>query len=141
MVIANKNLLREVSRLVIRDELLAMRLLGSLVAPEKGLRYPRVMDVPQPLDESAHGHERAPPAGLNPPQKRGISHEQPAAISGRFLLRGCTRVGRTCRSTARLFFWRQGVFKFRKVVLHGYCIGARDRDGAHGGRVLASRPA
>jgi len=31
MVIANKNLLREVSRLAIRDELLAMRLRGRLV--------------------------------------------------------------------------------------------------------------
>lgn len=32
MVIANKNLLKEVSRLAIRDELLAMRLRGRLVA-------------------------------------------------------------------------------------------------------------
>jgi hypothetical protein len=33
MVIANTNLLREVRKLTIRDELLAMRLRGSLVAP------------------------------------------------------------------------------------------------------------
>jgi hypothetical protein len=33
MVAANKNLLKEVRKLAIRDELLAMRLRGRLVAP------------------------------------------------------------------------------------------------------------
>jgi hypothetical protein len=33
MVIANKNLLKEVRKLAIRDELFVMRLRGSLVAP------------------------------------------------------------------------------------------------------------
>jgi hypothetical protein len=34
MVAANKNLLKEVRKLAIRDELLAMRLRGRLVAPQ-----------------------------------------------------------------------------------------------------------
>ncbi len=34
MVITNKNLLREVRRLAIRDELFTMRLRGSLVVPQ-----------------------------------------------------------------------------------------------------------
>jgi hypothetical protein len=33
MVMANKNLLKEVRKLAIRDELFAMRLRGNLVAP------------------------------------------------------------------------------------------------------------
>lgn len=38
MVAASKNLLREVSRLAIRDELLAMRLRGRLVAIPVGIQ-------------------------------------------------------------------------------------------------------
>lgn len=45
MVAANKNLLKEVRRLAIRDELLAMRLRGRLVA---GSRHPQTNKPTQP---------------------------------------------------------------------------------------------